>query len=247
LLASDDGARVHRWEDKGGFGSLMDEYESSPTPPVASTAAIDLAGIVDLTSEMSPDGTLNWDVPPGKWTVLRLGYSLTGTKNRPAVATGLGLEADKLSRKHMEAYYHGYIDPIAQALGPLMGKALRYIIMDSWEAGMQNWTEDMPAEFRKRRGYDPRPYLPVLAGRIVQNSDGSDRFVRDFRRTLADLYADAHYGTMAEMSPQRGMGTYAEASGVALEILEDALLNKSKVDIPMAEFWVRALHPESIY
>ena len=43
------------------------------------------------------------------------------------------------------------------------------------------------------------------------------------------------------------MRSYAEASGVALEIPEDTLLNKSKVDIPMGEFWVHALHPESMY
>ncbi len=44
-----------------------------------------------------------------------------------------------------------------------------------------------------------------------------------------------------------GMKAYSEASGVALEIPEDTLLNKSHIDIPMAEFWVRALHPESMY
>ena len=241
------GGRVNRWEDKGGFSSLMDEYETSPTPAVAAAAAIGRAGEVNLTAKMSPDGTLTWDIPAGHWTVLRIGYSLTGAKNRPAVASGLGSEADKLSVKHMEEYYHGYIDPIAQALGPLMGKGLRYVMMDSWEAGMQNWTEDFPAEFRKLRGYDMTPYLPVLTGRIVENSDVSDRFLWDFRRTLADLYADAHYGTMAAMLRQRGIGVYAEASGVALEILEDSLLNKSKVEIPMAEFWVHALHPEPMY
>jgi hypothetical protein len=90
-----------------------------------------------------------------------MGYSLTGSKNRPAPPSGLGYEADKLSRKHMEAYFHGYIDPIAQALGPLFGKSLRYLMMDSWEAGMQNWTDEMINEFRARRGYDPTPYLPA--------------------------------------------------------------------------------------
>ena len=161
--------------------------------------------------------------------------------------TGLGYEVDKLSRKHVEAYFHGYIDPIEKALGPLLGKSLRYVVMDSWEAGMQNWTDDMIGEFRKRRGYDPTPYLPVLAGRVVESADVSDRFLWDFRRTLADLLADYHFGTMAELLHQQGMGTYAEAAGVSMEILEDTLLNKSKVDIPMGEFWLRDLHPRLMY
>jgi len=82
-----------------------------PTPAVAPAAQIRRSDIVDLTPRMSKDGTLNWEVPPGKWTILRMGYSLTGSKNRPAPPSGLGYEADKLSRKYMEAYFHGYIDP----------------------------------------------------------------------------------------------------------------------------------------
>ena len=94
----------------------------------------------------------------------------------------------------MESYLHGYMDPIAEALGPLAGKSLRYLLMDSWEAGMQNWTEDMLREFQERRGYDPTPYLPALTGRVVESAEVSDRFLWDFRRTLADMFADNHYG-----------------------------------------------------
>jgi len=240
------GGRVHRWEDKAAF-SLLFEYETVPTPAVGSGAEIRRSDIVNLTPRMSRDGTLNWEIPTGKWTILRMGYSLTGSKNRPAPPSGLGYEADKLSRKHMEAYFHGYIDPISRALGPLFGKSLRYLMMDSWEAGAQNWTEDMIGEFRARRGYDPTPYLPALAGRVVESAEVSDRFLWDFRRTLDDLFAENTYGTMAELARQRGIGIYGEAAGVSLEIPEDTLLNKSRVEIPMGEFWVHALHPEPMY
>jgi hypothetical protein len=240
------GARVHRWEEKAGFSFLF-EYESVPTPPVSAETTIRNAEVIDVTSKMAPDGSLDWNVPSGRWTVLRMGYSLTGAKNRPAMPTGLGYEADKLSGKHMQAYLQGYVDPIARSLGPLLGNGLRYMLIDSWEAGMQNWTDDMLGEFRKRRGYDPAPYLPALAGRVVASADVSDRFLWDFRRTLADLWADYHYGVMTELLHQRGIGTYAEAAGVSLEIPEDTLLNKSKVDIPMGEFWVRDLHPRLMY
>ena len=240
-------ARVNRWEDKGAFGSLMDVYDAVPTPAAPKTAEITRSDIVDLTSKMDKDGTLHWDVPAGNWTILRMGYSLTGAKNRPATPAGLGYEVDKLSAKYVQSYFHGYMDPIQQHLGELTGSTLQYMTMDSWEAGMQNWADEMIAEFQRRRGYDPTPYLPVLAGRVVESSDVSDRFLWDFRRTLADMFADDYYGTMDSELKQKGMRAYAEASGVALEIPEDTLLNKSKVDIPMAEFWVHALHPESMY
>lgn len=245
ILYSD--ARVNRWEDKGTYGSLMNVYQSAPTPDAPAAAEIDRSSVIDLTSKMGEDGTLHWQVPPGKWTILRLGYSLTGATNHPAQRTGAGLEVDKFSPQDVEDYFHGYMDPILKTLGPLTGKTLQYMTMDSWEAGMQNWTNDMIREFRERRGYDPTPYLPVLTGRVVGSAQVSDRFLWDFRRTLADLYADSFYGTMEKMLEQQGMKSYAEASGVALEIPEDTLLNKSKVDVPMAEFWVHALHPESMY
>jgi len=240
------GARVHRWEDKACFSHLF-EYETVPTPDVPVEASIRRWDVIDLTSKMAPDGSLDWDVPAGRWTILRLGYSLTGAKNRPAPPSGTGYEADKLSRKHMEAYYHGYFDPLAEALGLLFGESLRYVLMDSWEAGRQNWTEEMIDEFKRRRGYDPTPYLATLTGRVVESAEVSDRFLWDFRRTLADMWADYHYGVMADLLNEHGVGIYAEAAGVSLEIPEDTLLNKSKVAIPMGEFWVGKMHPPLMY
>ena len=240
-------ARVNRWEDKGAFGSLMDRYDVVPTPDSPQTAEISRADIVNLTRKLDKDGILHWDVPAGKWTILRMGYALTGAKNRPAVPAGSGYEVDKLSAKYVQQYFHDYMDPIQQHLGDLTGSTLQYMTMDSWEAGMQNWTDDMIAEFQHRRGYDPIPYLPVLAGHVVDSADISDRFLWDFRRTLADMFADNFYGTMDSELHKIGMRAYSEASGVALEIPEDTLLNKSHIDVPMAEFWVHALHPESMY
>jgi hypothetical protein len=240
------GARVHRWEDKAGFNFLF-TYESVPTPPVAPNEAVAPGDVVDLTSRLRPDGTLDWQVPAGRWTILRMGWSLTGAKNRPAVAAGLGYEADKMSRAHVESYLRGYVDPIAGALGPLYGKSLHAVLLDSWEAGIQNWTDDMIAQFRRLRGYDPTPYLPALAGRVVGSAEASDRFLWDFRRTIVDLYAEQFYHTATDFFHKQGLITYSEASGVSLEPLEDALLNKKQVDIPMGEFWARPLHPPAMY
>jgi hypothetical protein len=240
------GPRIHRWEEKAGFGHLF-EYDSIAGDETPAGAAIDRDAILDLTARLQPDGTLDWEAPEGNWTVLRLGYSLTGAKNRPATPAGLGYEVDKLSRKHTEAYYEAYTRPIAEALGEHFGGSLRYLLIDSWEAGQQNWTDDMIAEFTRRRGYDPTPFLPALVGRVVDSADASERFLWDFRRTLADMFADNHYAVMSERAHRDGLGVYSEAAGVSLEIPEDTLLNKSKVDIPMGEFWVRDLHPRLMY
>ena len=240
------GARVDRWQEKAGFNFFY-QYEVAPTPEVAASSAVPAADVVALTSKMDKDGTLKWDVPPGKWTILRMGYSLTGAKNRPAAPSATGFEVDKLNRKYVEEYFHGYFDPIAKELGPLVGKSLKNFMMDSFEGGMQNWTDDMIAQFQKRRGYDPTPYLPVLTGHIVGSSEISDRFLWDFRRTIADMMAECHYGTMDDMAHSVGMGIYGEANGVSMEFMEDTLLDKKQVEIPMGEFWVGKMHPDIEY
>jgi len=230
--------RVNRWQEKAAFTNMLEYGDTVATPPVARNEVVPADGVVDLTSKMSKDGTLNWDVPPGKWTILRMGYSLTGEKNHPASPEATGYEVDKLSRQHVQDYVKTYVDMISGTLGPYFGKSFRYFLMDSWEASDQNWTEDMISEFRSRRGYDPTPYLPVLTGRVIGTADISDRFLWDFRRTIADLLAENHYKVATEYFKTVGVGLYAEAMGVGLPTVGDGLLNKGQVTIPMGEFWV---------
>jgi hypothetical protein len=240
------GARINRWEDKAGFYHLF-TYEPVESVKVPQESAIDIAGIINLTPLLKPDGSIEWDVPKGEWTIMKFGYSLTGSTNRPAVPSGSGLEVDKLSSRHSEDYIRTYMEPIKQSLGQLYGRSMQYVLLDSWEAGMQNWTDDMIGEFTRRRGYDPTPYLPCLAGRVVVSSEISDRFLWDFRRTLADMFAENHFRVITEYLHNQGIKTYGEVSGVSLEILEDALLCKKYVDIPMGEFWRGKMHPDLMY
>ena len=60
--------------------------------------------VVDLTSKMRADGTLDWTPPAGDWVVLRFGYSLLGITNHPATAEATGLEVDKLNRGYVKNY-----------------------------------------------------------------------------------------------------------------------------------------------
>lgn len=231
------GARVHRWEDKAGFGVARGDLGADPTPTVDPADAIRPDQVIDLSARMRADGTLDWQVPPGEWRILRLGYSLTGQHNGPATPEATGLEVDKLSREHVASYLGQYVDQVADTLGPLFGRSFRYFLMDSWEAGAENWTDRMAAEFRARRGYDPTPYLPVLLGRVVSSAETSEGFLWDFRRTLADLLAENHYRAAADYFRGRGVGLYAEAMGTGQPAVGDGLLNKGQVDIPMGEFW----------
>ena len=233
------GARVSRFEEKAGFANLQ-SFDGFVTPPVNASQAISKSDIVDLTSKMHPDGTLDWTPPSGHWVVLRFGYSLTGVTNHPASPEGTGLEVDKLSRADVKEYMNTYLDNYKSAVGDLMGKrGLRFVINDSWEAGTANWTDDIVAEFTKRRGYDPRPWLPVLAGHVIESSQSSERFLWDFRQTLGDLLADYHYDQITEILHQRGMGHYGESHEEGRAFIGDGMQVKRSNDVPMAAMWTQ--------
>ena len=235
------GARVHRFEEKAGFATAPDLYAAA-TPEGSPGSAIPKDNIVDLTSRMQPDGTLDWAPPAGDWVVLRFGYSLTGAKNSPASAEATGLEVDKLNHTYVKNYMDHYLDMYRDAVGPgLMGpRGLRYMITDSWEAANQNWTDDMIAQFTKRRGYDPRPWMPVLAGREIESAEASDRFLWDFRKTIADLIADEHYGQVEASLKERGLGHYGESHEDHRAFVADGMEVKKLDDIPMGAMWTQS-------
>ena len=233
------GARVSRFEEKAGFANLIG-LDSFPTPPVVARDAIRKNDILDLTSKMRPDGTLEWTPPSGNWVVLRFGYSLTGVTNHPASPEGTGLEVDKLSREDVKEYMNTYLDNYKSAVGDLMGKrGLSYVINDSWEAGTANWTDNMVAEFTKRCGYDPRPWMPVLAGRVIESSENSDRFLWDFRKTLGDLLAEYHYDQINDILHERGMGHYGESHEEGRAFIGDGMEVKRHNDVPMSAMWTQ--------
>jgi hypothetical protein len=234
------GARVNHFEDKAAFAPVPDLYEFA-TPPVDAGEAVAKNDVIDLTAKMKPDGTLDWTPPPGRWVVLRIGYSLLGITNHPATAEATGLEVDKLNHVYVKNYMDHYLDSYQETVGAeMMGKrGIQYVITDSWEAGSQNWTDDMLEQFQKRRGYDPRPWLPVLAGHIVESSEASDRFLWDFRKTIADLIADEHYGQVQASLKERGIGHYGESHESGRAFVADGMEVKKLDDVPMSAMWTQ--------
>ncbi len=236
-IVLETGARVNRFEEKAAF-STATNLASSPTPSVAAADAINRADVVDLTSRMRPDGTLNWTPPEGRWVVLRFGYTLTGHQNSPASPEATGLEVDKLDPDHVRSYFNNYLAQYEDATGGLIGEqGLQYIITDSWEAGTANWTDNMIDEFNQRRGYDMHPWLPVLAGRVVESAEASDRFLWDFRITLGELVAEYHYDELTAILHERGMGRYTESHEGGRAFIGDGMEVKRTADVPMSATW----------
>ena len=232
------GARVNRFEEKAGFVTATSANLANPATPEVKNAILK-NDVVDLTSMMKPDGHLDWTAPAGKWVILRLGYSLTGHQNSPASPEATGLEVDKLNPGFVKNYFDNYLDQYKDATGGLMGKrGLQYIITDSWEAGTQNWTDNMITEFKNRRGYDILQWLPVLSGYVVESTEASDKFLWDFRRTLEELVAEYHYDQLTDILAERGMlGRYTESHEGGRAFIGDGMEVKRRSAVPMSATW----------
>jgi len=195
--------------------------------------------ILDLTSKLKADGVLEWEVPEGQWIVVRTGHRKTGAMLNVPIPGQEGLENDFLDRAGVEQIFEHTGKRMAEWAGPLAGKTLRAFCSDSFEAGFPNWTANMPKHFKKYRGYDITPYLPVLRGYIVGSAELSERFLHDYRKTIADCMADEHYGRLAELAAQFGMEVRAEPAGPnwSATLCMDGLKNLGRIQYPQGEFW----------
>jgi len=231
-------ARVDRFEVKAGFAIVPDYNALDGAAPPA--PGIDPARVIEVTNNLRPDSTLDWTAPKGgDWRIVRLGYSLTGTTNHPATPEATGLEVDKYDAAAVRRYMETYLGQYQQTVGAdWVGKrGIRAIVNDSIEVGPSNWTPGIVAAFKARRGYDPTPFLPTLTGAVVGSVARSDAFLHDYRTTLADLLADAHYGTVAKVAHEHGLTVYGEALENGRPVLGDDLAMREHTDVPMAAMW----------
>lgn len=238
---------VADWPLKANFTRLgaVKAGDMLPTGAgVPASSVVDPRSVIDLAGHMDSDGKLDWDAPEGNWTILRMGHTSVGVQNHPSPDGGGGLECDKYSRKayafHFEQFF-GKLLPFLESLGK---QARSGAIIDSYEVGMQTWTENFPKEFSARRGYSFAPYLPALVGYAVGGGEITDRFLWDIRRTEADMMGDHYFGYFAELCHAHHMKSYTEPySGGPF----DEFQSGAHMDVPMGEFWAGMDGSNSVY
>jgi len=213
-----------------------------PSPPeypaLPAGTAIDRSSVIDITGRLQADGRLVWDVPPGRWTILRFGRTTTGANTRPAPVPGLGLECDKLDAAALNAHYDAFVGALIREIGPRRTDGVAgwtTVHIDSWEMGAQNWTAAFREDFRTRRGYDPLPYLPVVTGRAVDSLEISERFLWDLRQTANELVLGNHARRLKELGRRDGFRLSIEP----YDMTPCADMSLGAVaDVPMSEFWL---------
>jgi hypothetical protein len=210
----------------------------APPEPDAEAAVIRAADVVDLTNQLDADGVLRWTPPDdGEWVVQRFFSVGTGARNGPAPSALTGLEIDKMSRAAVNRHLdRGIVGELLRRLPDEDRTGLRYLIADSYEKGLQNWSADLESIFAARYGYDPARYLPVLSGRVVGSASESARFLWDLRRLIADRIATEYVGGMRAWANERGLRLWLENYG-HFGFPSEFLLYGGESDAIGGEYW----------
>ncbi|WP_295122048.1 glycosyl hydrolase [uncultured Chitinophaga sp.] len=227
---------IHQFEAKNG--SVWRVAGRTTEKQVSSSDAVPLKKLISLTGKMDKDGRLTWARPPGNWVVLRIGHTSTGQQNATGGA-GKGLECDKFNAAAINLQFNNWFGKAFENTdAALAQKVLKIFYVDSWECGSQNWSGQFAGEFRKRRGYDLLPYLPVMAGVPIESAEVSEKVLHDVRRTIADLVNDVFYKTLAARAKEKGCVFTAES--VAPIMVSDGISHYKYTDLPMGEFWLNS-------
>lgn len=220
---------VDNLEEKTGLRTEV----TYPSPVGGSFAAVDTAAVIDVSSSLSPDGRLAVHAPQGTWRVIRFGYVPTGAKTKHGRKNLIGLEADVMSADAARCQFDNYFRVIADTLRaadlPVAG-----MCMDSHEAGIQNWTSGFDSTFTALRGYGFTPWIPAMAGYIVSSRPDTDRFLSDFRRSVAETIASQFYATLDSLCTSCGVTFTSQAM---LNIDNDNIMSRGRVSKPQGEFW----------
>ncbi len=192
--------------------------------------------VINLTDRLSVDGGLEWEVPEGRWVIQRIGMTPTGVENHPALPHARGLEIDKMNPEAIQYHFDQYVGKLQEGVSEAEQSALKHVIIDSYEVGSQNWTDQLEKRFQEVYGYDPVPWLPVLSGRVVGSVSQSDRFLWDLRRLVADDIAKNYVGGLKEAAHRAGMELWLENYG-HWGFPSESLLYGGQSDCIGGEFW----------
>ena len=164
--------RLSGWPAKTNFSH---DQISKDDQQLSDDLIIDPLSIVDLTGKLNADGRLQGSLPPGDWTVLRIGHTCTGTKTAGAPDAAYSLEIDKFSKEAVDHYFKSFLGNLLNKLRSFAPKTFKGVLIDSWEVGKQNWSQNFAGEFRRRKNYDIVQWLPALTGRIVKSIEHTEK------------------------------------------------------------------------
>ncbi|MDN3668652.1 glycosyl hydrolase [Echinicola jeungdonensis] len=228
--------KINQYEGKSAAVWRISERADKELLPEGTCISRD--EMVNVSEFMDENGQLNWEAPEGKWKIMRFGYTSTGHTNYTG-GGAKGLEVDKFNAEAVKLQFDEWFGEAIRTAGPEMAeKVLKIFHIDSWEAGSQNWSPVFREEFKKRRGYDILPYLPLMAGVPMVDATTSEKVLYDLRKTISELIMDNFFGTLKEEVEKNGMKFSSE--NVAPTMVSHGIEHFKYIDYPSGEFWLNS-------
>ncbi len=242
---------------------ISDGWGSQALPPNPSTWYKDIAYLAiplsdsikydrteDFTGYFDTSGLQVKTLPKGDWIVYRLGYAPTMAIPHPLPDDIMDktYEADKMSREQSIYHWNQVLDPVKKYLAPYLGNSFKHMLIDSYEAGYQNWTPGFREQFTRIKGYDPLPWILTFTDaitnelpenaktgnkRIRKTEEETQRFNWDYYDVINQLYFENGWQVAKDMLHGTGLQLQWEAYGGPFDSRQGAAFS----DIPMGEFW----------
>jgi hypothetical protein len=222
--------RVEGWEGKAGLAwriaaaTTSDELPDADCVQMSDVVRLDLDGDIVTTDFYANQ----------PYCIVRIGHTSTGYTNATA-GGGKGLECDKFSSAAVNKQLDNWFGRFMQRPH---ANVVKYLHVDSWECGCQNWSSNFASEFLRRRGYDLVPYLPLLAGIPMVSAQKSEEVLRDVRLTINDLIHEVFFAAVRERAHSHNIQFSAES--VAPTMVADGMEHYRYADMPMGEFWLNS-------
>jgi hypothetical protein len=200
---------------------------------------------LDLTARVQPDGVFNWNVPSGTWQLFVFCSEPTVQRVNAGAGDGPQLVMDHMSADAFVAHAKRVGDNAIPIIGKFFGNGLRAIFCDSLEVRANLfWSDDFLAEFRRRRGYDLVPYLPILKVRsyaepfgefvdlpVFEMAERGDQVRHDYRQTVSDIMAERFYGQFNKWAHDHNLLSRTQAHGAPVDVMRIY----GEADIPETE------------
>jgi len=210
-------------------------YFRAPRKVVTRSGKVDPESAVVLTSQVTPDHSLSWNVPPGNWLL----FSFIQVPTAQQVTGGAGVGPQYVLDHLSKAALQRHIDAVGEAgkkyYGDQYGKGLRAIFCDSLEVRGDNayWTDDFLAEFQRLRGYDLTPYLPLVKrpgyGDSTSNypslplydaPEVDERIRHDYWQTVGEMMTENFYQPLIDWAEKNHLQARIQAHGSPTNILK---------------------------
>ncbi|MGQ9463274.1 MAG: glycosyl hydrolase [Candidatus Fervidibacter sp.] len=174
--------------------------------------------ILDLTEKFDLKANrLNWTPPYGDWILYAVIQVLHGMKVKRAAPGGEGFIIDFFSNEALKRFLAPF-DEAFEKLARITSLKPRAVYHDSFEVIGENWTDNLLDQFKRRRGYDLRFFLPALLGEGDQEIVSHVR--SDFRQTIDELMLEEYVKPWVEWSHKYGFLVRYEAHGSPGNLLD---------------------------